>query len=144
MQAAFYSAACFYKRSEHPADSLRVCALHYCNNTDKQKDKTQKLNKKTSDRRNFTRRSFLLFNHQVGYRYAVEEVVDEFIELRPHRAGAARAGILAWIAAALDARDGSERALSELQNLADSVLLRLSFQAVSPALSVRAIDKPRL
>ena len=85
----------------------------------------------------------MFFNHQDGYCYAVEKIVDEFIELRPHRAGAARAGILAWIAAALDARDGSERALGKLQNLADSVLLRLSFQAVSPALSVRALDKPR-
>ena len=103
MQAAFYSAACFYKRSEYPADSLRACALHYCNNTDKQKDKTQKLNKKTSDRQDLSRRSFLLFNHQVGYCYAVEKIVDEFIELRPHRAGAARAGILAGIAAALNA-----------------------------------------
>ena len=47
------------------------------------------------------------------------------------------------VAAALDARDGSERALSELQNLADSVLLRLSFEPVAAALSVRALDKPR-
>ena len=86
----------------------------------------------------------MFFNNQVGYSYAVEKIVDEFIELRPHRAGAARAGILAWIAAALDARDWSERALSELQNLTDSVLLRLSFQAVSPALSVRALDEPSL
>ena len=45
VQAAFYSADCFYKRSEYPADSLRVRALHYYNNTDKQEDKTQKLNK---------------------------------------------------------------------------------------------------
>ena len=90
-----------------------------------------------------SRRSFLLFNHQVGYCYTVEKIVDEFIELRPHRAGAARAGILAWIAAALDARDGSERALSELQNLADPVLLRLSFQAVAAAFTVRALEKPR-
>lgn len=85
----------------------------------------------------------MLFNHQVGYCYAVEKIVDEFIELRPHRAGAARAGILAWIAAALDARDGSELALSELQNLTDFVLLRLSFESVAAAFSVRALDKPR-
>ena len=143
MQAAFYSAACFYKRSEYPADSLRVRALHYCNNIDKQKDKTQKLNKKTSDRQDLSRRSFLLFNHQVGYCYAVEEVVDELIELCPHRAGTARAGILARGATALNARDGRKRALSELQNLTDSVLLRLSFEPVAAAFSVRALDEPR-
>jgi hypothetical protein len=42
VQSAFYSADCFYKRSEHPADSLRVRALHYCNNIDKQEDKRRK------------------------------------------------------------------------------------------------------
>ena len=113
MQAAFYSAACFYKRSEYPAYPLRVSALHYCNNTDKQKDKTQKLNKKQATVRICP-----------GGRFC-------YLIIRSAIVMPSKKSLMSLSSFVHIARVRHEPAFSHG-----------SFQAVSPALSVRALDKP--